>query len=114
MGPAEEEIRIEEGMRIVNEDREPLGKVAAVLIDEATEEGAFVLLAPPQGGRTRLLPIEVIVGQEGGALLADILPEDVPDLPEVGQDRDPTEEEMLQAYDAVGLSPPGEDDEDEE
>lgn len=97
----EQEVTLDAGMPVGNEDGEDLGTLASVLVDEDTEEAGFVVVK--FANVERLVPFEAVTDVDGGKLILDMDAETLAELPETKSDREPTDAEMEKAYSVLGL-----------
>jgi hypothetical protein len=109
-GDEEEGAALAEGMPVRSEDGVPLGRLAALLIEEDEEEAEFFVLEA--GGVERLVPYEAILGVDDGALVVDVPVENVGRFPPVKPDAEPSDEEMQLAYEVFDEGAAGRDGED--
>ncbi len=97
---AEEEVELQEGMPVSNEDGEALGTLAGMLVeedeDEEEAEAEFVIVS--HGGADRLVPYEAILGVGDGSLLLNVPAKAMDKFPKLRADTNPTEAETELAY----------------
>jgi hypothetical protein len=110
-GEEDEQVTLNAGMRVKSADEDDLGTLDTVLVDESTEEAAFVLVGGPEDKEPRLLPWDVIMDVKDEVLVVDVSPEEFAALPQMSADRQPTEAEIALALEVLGFDE--EDDEEE-
>lgn len=92
----EEEVELNEGMPVRNEEGEELGSLSGMLIAEDEEEAEFVLVT--LGTADRLVPYEAVVGVADGALLLDVPAKAMELFPAMRAEMEPTDDEIDLAY----------------
>lgn len=92
----EDEVALDEGMPVTNQEGEDLGTLGGLLIEEEEEEAEFILLRT--GEKERLVPFEAILGVGDGSLVLDVPAANVDRFPLVREGSDPSNAEMEQAY----------------
>lgn len=95
---ADEEVALDEGMPVTNEEGVALGTLGALLIDEGDEEENPEFLLLRVGNVDRLVPFEAVLGVGDGSLVLDVPAENVDRFPHLKEGADPTADEMELAY----------------
>lgn len=92
----EDEIELNEGMPVRNEEGEDLGTLAGMLQEEDEEEAEFVVVTV--AGAERLIPAEAILGVGDGALVLDLPTSAMPKFPKVRGEGEISDAEIDLAY----------------
>ena len=90
------------GMPVVGADGTGLGTLQSVLVDEETEEAGFIVVNAKDVDR--LVPFEAVLDVEDGNVILDIPADTLHQLPEMKDDRDPTDAEIELAYRLAGVT----------
>lgn len=94
---AEEEVDLHEGMPIANEEGEPLGTLAALLVEDEEEDAEFFIIRA--GADERLVPFDAVLGVGDGSLVVDIAADVLARYPIVKPGSEPTDSDIERAYD---------------
>lgn len=99
----EEEVALDEGMPVTNEDGESLGTLTAVLIPEGEEDmddedDSERFLLVHAGGADRLVPFESVLGVGDGNLVIDVPAANIGKFPALAAEANPTPAQMEQSY----------------
>lgn len=114
MDAEEEEVALDEGMPVKNEEGEDLGTLGVLLIDEGDEDENPEFLLLRVGAVDRLVPFEAVLGVGDGNLVLDVPVENVPRFPALQEGADPTPDEMELAYKIYDEGSTASDDEDDD
>lgn len=96
MQEEEDEVALDEGMPVKNQEGQDLGTLGALLVEEEEDQAEFLILRT--GDVERLLPFEAVLGVGDGTLVLDVPAQNVTRFPIVREGTDPTSAEMELAY----------------